>query len=192
MQIFSWSSALRGVCSLPALAFVALFGCGGSGDYECSEEKSCGLGSVCVDGACVEQSCATSDQCGIEQYCDSTSTCVSGCEQDTDCMYGDACNVESRACESNECAETRLDCGFNEFCGPDGDCYDAGGYYCHDCDSDADCGGNGNMCLGSGYCGVTCTYDSDCPGGYDCVGVQDNSGNIVAYQCYTSCYLYEE
>lgn len=187
MALPSWLSFAPRALSLGLL----LAGCGGGSEFECSEDKACALGSVCVDGACVEQACATSDQCGIEQYCDSTSTCVDGCQEDADCMYGDSCDVNTHTCSSGACTDTELDCAFNEFCGPDGSCYDAGGYYCHDCDSDADCGGNGNICL-NGYCGVSCTYDSDCPAGYDCAGIQDNAGNIVTYQCYTSCWLYGE
>ncbi len=170
---------------------LGLVGCGGA-NYECSETVACALGSECINGTCVSQSCATSDQCGIEEYCDNSGTCVGGCQEDADCMYGDYCDQEASECNPAECTDSRLDCSFNEFCSPSGECYDAGGYYCHDCDVDEDCGGNGNMCLSGGYCGVTCTYDSDCPDGYDCAGVQDISGNIIAYQCYTSCWLYEE
>jgi hypothetical protein len=183
-MITSWVARLAGL--------LLVIGCTGA-DYECSETVACSLGSVCVDGSCVEQSCATSDQCGIEEYCDGSGSCVTGCQEDTDCMYGDYCDVENAECRSAECSDARLDCAFNEFCNiGTGECYDAGGYYCHDCDVDEDCGGNGNLCLNGGYCGVTCTTDSDCPTGYDCAGVSDISGNIIAYQCYTSCWLYEE
>lgn len=173
---------------LASAMMVSLVGCGTS-TYECSESKACPLGSDCVDGSCVSQGCATSDQCGIEQYCDTNNKCASGCLLDTDCKYGEYCDTEAAQCASAECSDTRTDCAFNEFCNPTGECYDAGGYYCHDCETDTDCGGNGNICY-SGYCSVTCESDEDCPQGYDCVGFSDISGNIVAYGCFTSCWLY--
>lgn len=159
--------------------------------FECSETQPCGLGSVCIDGTCQERNCATSEQCGIEQYCASNNTCTPGCESDTDCMFGDYCNVDARTCEPAECNDSRIDCDFGEFCSPAGECYTATGYYCKDCEQDEDCGGAGNYCLGSGYCGVQCEQDSDCPAGYDCLPLQDVSGNVIAYQCYTYCWLYE-
>ncbi len=166
---------------------LALAGCG-TKSYECSETQPCALGSTCVSGSCVADGCATSDQCGIGQYCDTTSTCVAGCQADTDCKYGEACDTTAGQCVTAECTDTRQ-CAFNQFCSPTGECYDAGGYYCHDCQTDNDCGGNGNLCL-SGYCGVTCVTDSDCPDAYDCAGLTDINGNVVAYQCYTSCWLF--
>ncbi|MES2639927.1 MAG: hypothetical protein V4850_10610 [Myxococcota bacterium] len=167
-----------------------LLGCP-SEEAECSEDVACPFGSVCEAGVCEAQSCATSMQCGIEQYC-SDSTCVDGCETDDDCRFGDLCDEETSECAAAECVDTRLDCGFGEFCNPGGECYQAGGYFCAACEDDGDCGGNGNMCLNGGYCGVTCDGDSDCPGGYDCLPVADFNGNVVSNQCFTYCWLYEE
>lgn len=164
--------------------------CTGS-TFECSENTPCELGSVCVEGTCVTQNCATSDQCGIGQYCGPQNTCVEGCQGDTDCIYGEYCAEETSTCEVAECSDTRIDCDFGEFCSPAGECYQAAGYYCRDCENDEDCGGNGNYCL-SGYCGVACVADSDCPSGYDCLPLSDVNGNIISYQCWTYCWLYEE
>jgi hypothetical protein len=174
------------------MRFLLLFllGCTGA-DPECSEDIPCDFGSVCVDGTCEAQSCATSEQCGIEQYCDN-STCVDGCEADSDCRFGDTCDQTAHTCGTAGCTDTRLDCGFGEFCSPAGECYDAGGYFCAPCEENGDCGGNGNMCLNGGYCGVTCEGDSDCPGGFDCVPVSDFNGNVVSNQCFTYCWLYED
>lgn len=91
----------------------------------------------------------------------------------------------------NQCTDSRLDCGYKEFCSPAGECYEAGGRYCQDCEDDADCG-PGNYCLG-GYCGVACEDDTDCPGGFDCYPITDSlTGNIVGHQCWTACWLFEE
>lgn len=172
-----------------SVLFLSLLACSRAPEAECSESTPCPFGSVCVEGVCEEQSCATSDQCGIEQYCKDR-TCVDGCLESTDCMFGDTCDAETNTCTPGECTDTRTDCGFGEFCSPAGDCYDAGGNYCKPCQEDGDCG-DGNYCL-AGYCGVACDTDADCPGGYDCLPLGDGSGNIVTYQCWTYCWLYEE
>lgn len=165
-----------------------LLGC--TKEVECSETKACPFGSSCVEGKCEAQSCVTSEQCPIESYCKDYQ-CQVGCQSDADCRFGDKCNAESSACEGQACSDTRTDCAFGEFCGVDGGCYEAGGYYCRGCSDDGDCGGNGNLCL-SGYCGVTCDSDKDCPNGYDCLPVTDINGNVYVYQCWTYCWLYEE
>lgn len=176
------------------IAFIASFllACTARQAAECSEEVPCPFGSMCVEGVCESRGCATSEQCGIEQYC-ADGTCVDGCAEDADCMFGDVCNADAKTCEAGECADTRTDCGFGEFCSPAGECYDAGGYYCRPCQDDGDCGGldAGNYCI-SGYCGVECQTSGDCPAGYDCLPFQDGNGNIITHQCWTYCWLYEE
>jgi len=168
--------------------FLTLLACSKAPEAECSAELACPFGEVCVEGACQAQSCVTSEQCGIEQYCKEGS-CADGCAADTDCMFGDVCDADTRTCTVGECSDTRTDCGFGEFCSPSGDCYEAGGNYCKPCEADGDCGA-GNYCL-AGYCGVACDNDLDCPAGYDCLPLGDVSGNIITYQCWTSCWLYE-
>ena len=174
------------------LLLVGHLSCSTSTKAECSEEVVCpGFGEECIEGQCVAKSCATSEQCGIEQYCNEQSVCAAGCKEDTDCMFGDLCDTTVNTCIEAECSDTRLHCGFGEFCSLAGDCYDAAGYYCQDCEDDGDCGGNGNICYG-GYCGVTCETNKDCPNGYGCLAFQDLSGNILFHQCWTACYLFEE
>lgn len=166
--------------------------CSVSTKAECSEETACtGFGEECIEGTCVAASCATSDQCGIEQFCNKESICEAGCAADSDCMFGDLCDLQLATCVEAECTDTKLDCGFGEFCSLAGDCYEAAGYYCQDCEDDGDCGGNGNICYG-GYCGVTCEFDRDCPNGFDCLPFSDLSGNILFHQCWTACWLFED
>ena len=69
-------------------------------------------------------------------------------------------------------------------------CYDAGEQYCKFCDEDSECG-EGNYCYGH-YCGVDCSDGQECPGGFECFPFTDDVGNIVAYQCWTYCWLYED
>lgn len=170
-----------------------VLGCGKTAP-ECSETVSCGFGEMCVEGVCKGQTCATSAQCNMEQYC-SGGACVAGCEDDEDCYPGDACDVAAATCGPATCTDTRTDCAFGEFCNTlTGECYDAGGYYCHPCVGDEDCGGNGNYCLDFGYppsnfCGVTCTFESDCPDGYTCAEVS-LPDSAVTFQCITYCWLF--
>ena len=182
------------------LLVVFLLACSGKEEAECASDDACGFGEVCLEGQCKGRSCATSAQCGMEQYCLS-GECKNGCEVDADCYPGDACDTTSStvgSCATAACTSSRIDCEFNQFCNSvTGECYDAGGYYCKSCNDDSDCGGSGNYCLNLGYaesdfCGVTCSTDSDCPSGYTCSPLGDLSGNIIAYQCLTYCWLYEE
>ncbi len=172
-------------------AFLLVLSCAKSTKAECSEDTPCAFGEECIEGQCVASTCATSTQCGIEQYCGADNTCVAGCQEDSDCMFGDYCDTDASTCVAAECTDTHLDCSLGEFCSPTGDCYEAGGYYCRDCEEDGDCGGGGNYCY-SGYCGVECDSQKDCPAGYDCVGLQDLSGNIVTHICFTACWLFED
>ena len=180
--------------SMLALLLLALTGC--KEEPECSEEVACDFGEVCIEGTCVSTPCNTSAQCGMEEYCENRQ-CQSGCSEDGDCYPGDICDLETNSCVERGCRDTRLDCGFQEFCNSaNGDCYEAGGYYCKECGNDDDCGGNGNLCLYFGgsfrYCGVTCNTDDDCPAGFGCYPVGDRTGNIEATLCYTYCWLYED
>ncbi|MFZ5475550.1 MAG: hypothetical protein ACOZNI_02140 [Myxococcota bacterium] len=163
-----------------------LLGCPTAGNpVECDEETACAFGSVCVDGQCEAQTCATSDQCGIEYYC-KDSACVAGCELDGDCRFGDYCDTETNTCAPSKCSDAHLDCEFGQFCSQIGECYDAGGYYCRPCEDHGDCGGGGNACYFDA-CQVACERQEDCPAGYVCGAIQDYNGNILGNYCYTSC-----
>lgn len=173
---------------------LALWGC--TEEPECSEEVACPFGSVCDAGVCVEIPCSTSDQCRMNEYCEDR-VCVEGCAEDGDCPPGEVCDVDAHTCEARGCRSTRLDCDYKEFCNEaNGECYEAGGYYCRSCADNDDCGGNDNLCLSFGtsgqYCGVTCSTSEDCPAGFDCSPIGDINGNIVSYQCLTYCWLYDE
>lgn len=173
-----------------------LFFAGCATEPECTAEVLCPFGEVCVEGFCEEIPCSTSEQCAMEETCVDRQ-CVPGCSSDNDCYPGDACDARTLTCEPRGCRETSLDCGFKEFCNTaSGDCYEAGDYYCRECSSDESCGGNGNLCLNFGggyeYCGVTCESDDDCPSGFGCYPIGDGTGQIISYQCYTYCWLYED
>lgn len=180
---------MRHLLLLIGLVFAG-FGC--QEPPECDQNTPCAFGEVCKLGVCQVVGCATSEQCPMEHYC-SAGACFPGCEEQSDCYPGDTCNVEAGQCESGGCTDTRLDCGYKEFCNEfSGECYDAGGYFCKECNDDYDCGGNGNLCTGSGYCGVSCDSNDDCPSGFNCFPFVDMAGNVVDYQCYTYCWLYED
>ena len=117
-----------------------------------------------------------------------------GCTTDQDCYPGDRCDGETEQCVAQPCVDTQVDCGYREFCNTvSGECYDAGNLYCKPCDRDneeLDCGKD-NLCF-AGYCGVDCSEGKECPGGFDCYPFNDDSGNIVTWQCITYCWLYED
>lgn len=174
--------------SLSALAF---FSCGPK--YECGNDDPCALGEQCVAGFCQEALCSSSQQCPIETYCQARE-CVSGCQNDGDCRTGFGCDQDLGECAPNECTDTSVDCGFREYCNvATGDCYDAGEQYCRPCRNsteEQDCG-TGNSCIG-GYCGVNCEGGQGCPSGFDCYPFENDVGQIVTYQCFTYCWLYED
>lgn len=174
------------------LAAVVLFSCNKDKvEVECDEETRCPyIGEVCVEGQCQEFRCATSTQCPMESYC-SGGDCLPGCVEDGDCYTGYVCDPELNVCEKDACADTQVDCGYREFCNTaTGDCYDAGSQYCRFCDEDSECGED-NICYAH-YCGVDCSDGQECPGGFECAGFTDEHGNIVTYQCFTYCWLYED
>ncbi len=172
------------------LLALTLWGCNG-GPSECDAERPCeGFGETCVRGECVAGACATSAQCPMEHHCDGNQ-CEAGCELPSDCYPGFTCNTESGACEQDDCFDTHVDCGYREFCNAaTGDCFDAGEQYCRFCNEDEECG-EGNLCLNH-YCGVDCSGGRECPSGFECYPFGDDFGNIVAYQCFTYCWLYED
>ena len=100
---------------------------------ECDQDTPCEFGQTCKLGVCTSVGCATSTQCPMENFC-SNGTCTPGCAENADCYPGDSCNVESGQCEVSGCTDSRLDCGYKEFCNEfSGECYDAGGYFCKEC-----------------------------------------------------------
>lgn len=171
------------------LGAAALAACSSGPSFECDENTPCGFGEVCQAGQCIEFRCATSAQCPIESYC-FDGDCLPGCAEDGDCKTGSSCNLETKQCEKLSCTDSSVDCGYREFCNSaTGDCYDAGDQYCRFCNDDSECG-EGNLCI-SHYCGVDCSRGQECPSGFECYGFPDDQGNIVAFQCFTYCWLYE-
>lgn len=180
-----------------ALLSLVLGACGGSKvEGQCSEDTPCDDFATCVDGECVRNLCSVNADCGMEAYCAGDGRCTGGCQSGDDCYPGDTCNLGDNRCVAGGCRSTTLDCGFNEFCDPAvGDCYDAGGTYCEPCTNDNECGGDGDLCLnlGGGYgrfCGAECASESDCPGGYTCIPISDEFGQVFTYQCITYCWLF--
>ena len=177
-----------------ALIFAFGASCGPTAEIECTETEPCpNITEQCVSGQCIDVGCSTSSQCPIESYCDGGS-CYRGCREDFDCYPGSHCDIEADpagTCVENACTDTRVDCGFREFCNlATGDCYDAGEQYCKKCDDDSDCG-DGNLCLNQS-CGVDCSGGNECPAGFECYPFGDGSGEIVAYQCFTYCWLFDD
>lgn len=177
-----------------ALALVGA-SCGSPPAIECTETQPCpNITEICQAGQCVEVGCSTSSQCPIESYCDGGS-CYRGCREDFDCYPGNHCEITegtSGTCVEDACTDTKVDCGFREFCNlATGDCYDAGEKYCRKCDDNADCD-DGNLCLNQA-CGVDCSGGQECPSGFECYPFSgDGSGEITHYQCFTYCWLYED
>jgi hypothetical protein len=174
------------------LLFALLVGCKShKPQTECDEETPCSrIGEVCTEGFCVEARCANSSQCPMESYC-SGGDCLPGCTEEDDCLPGSTCDVETKTCVDEACTNTTIDCGYREFCNvATGDCYDAGDQYCKFCDEDWECG-EGNLCYAH-YCGVDCSRGEECPGGFECIPFADDAGNIVTYQCFTYCWLYDD
>ena len=185
-------SKLRPVLMHVLVCFSLLLSGCFSSDVECSAEQACDFGEVCVEGQCISGRCSTSSQCPMEYRCKNR-TCEPGCTTDQDCYPGDRCDGETEQCVAQPCVDTQVDCGYREFCNTvSGECYDAGNLYCKPCDRDneeLDCGKD-NLCF-AGYCGVDCSEGKECPGGFDCYPFNDDSGNIVTWQCITYCWLYE-
>jgi hypothetical protein len=164
---------------------------GGESEFECDEETPCAqIDQICVEGECEELQCANSTQCPMESYC-LAGECIRGCVEEGDCYPGWTCDTELQTCVEEGCQDTQTDCGYREFCNAaSGDCYDAGDQYCKFCNEDWECG-EGNICYGH-YCGVDCSDGRECPAGFECFAFADETGNIVAYQCWTYCWLYED
>lgn len=184
-------SALRALLGAAALGALAA-SCGSR--FECDEQTPCDFGEQCVAGQCEVPQCSTSQQCPIDTYCAPNRECVPGCEVDTDCRPGFACDTEAGECVEDGCTDTRVDCGYREFCNvATGECYDAGGVLCRPCraaTATQDCG-EGNECI-NGACTRDCSGGQECPAGFECYPFANDDGDIVTYQCFTYCWLYED
>lgn len=175
------------------LLVLAMTGCT---PKECETSENCAPGTVCsVSGTCQQLACTSSTDCPVGNWCDlDKGDCSAGCVSDNDCLPSEQCDVEQRQCFTPGCRNTKLDCGFGEFCNElSGECFDAGNAYCRPCERNEDCGNNGaNICLRFGgqldaYCGVDCSIDQNCPQGYTCVQVT-NAGAAVSFQCIAACW----
>lgn len=175
-------------------AALLLAGCGKT--FECDEETSCDFGETCVAGLCQESACATSAQCPIETYCAPNRRCEPGCEADADCRAGYECNLSTTpgTCEQEPCVSSHVDCGFGEFCNAaTGECYAAGGQYCRPCEPETvtqDCGAGG-VCY-AGACAPDCAGGRECPSGFECLPFVNDAQQIVAWRCFTYCWLYDD
>ncbi len=176
---------------LAGLLLLAACGKDPAPEVQCDEDTLCPtVGDVCREGQCVESLCANSTQCPMESYC-LAGECLPGCTEETDCYPGWTCDTTAQTCIEEGCTDTQNDCGFKEFCNlANGDCYDAGGQYCSFCDEDAECG-EGNYCINH-YCGVDCASGQECPAGFECYPFGDANGNIITYQCFTYCWLFDD
>ena len=167
-----------------------LMSCGREGGNECSSDIPCGFGATCVNGYCEGATCNTSAECPMEHVCDDKRRCTPGCQRDGDCYPGDACDLDSGTCKADRCENTHLDCGFREYCNVgSGECYDAGERFCRPCTEDVECGTG--YCY-AGACTVDCSDGQECPSGFTCSPFGDGAGNILSYQCWTFCWLYDD
>jgi len=175
---------------LCALAALATSGC----KAECEQNLNCPADQVCTDGKCAARLCLDSSTCPMETFCsDEDGTCKGGCQGDRDCYPYHRCDEDGR-CVENGCRNTSLDCGLGQFCNElTGECFDAGGAYCHTCEVDSDCGGS-SFCLdigapgGQRYCLVDCSMGQECPRGYPCVDIVNGGGAVVGMGCYARCW----
>lgn len=173
------------------LAWLIFAACTGK-EPECSAEIPCAnIAETCQGDVCVTKRCANSSQCPMESYCNG-GDCFAGCVEEGDCYPGSTCDIETKTCLEDACTNTEIDCDYREFCNTaTGDCYDAGSQYCNFCNYEpGECGDDRNICYAH-YCGVDCSEGQPCPSGFECSPFTDEVGNIVTYQCFTYCWLYE-
>ena len=53
-----------------------------------------------------------------------------------------------------------------------------------------DCGAGGVCYLGS--CAPDCSGGRECPGGFECVPFVNDAQQVVAWRCFTYCWLYDD
>jgi hypothetical protein len=147
--------------------------------------------------------CLSSVDCLVpETYCDlEQQLCVPGCERDNDCLNA---NME---CIANSCrvrgCSGNFQCAFGEVCDLEtSDCELAVGRHCEaDCDpmDEASCGDGGQRCLSlqdedenplGDFCFEPCAESpNECPQGYQCIDLEDQSGNVTDRLCVRRCDL---
>jgi hypothetical protein len=177
------------------LGFTFLAACkGGGGVPECVDDGGCLTGQACVEQACKDVECVSSQDCGIGHWCDvgTDHTCKEGCGVDDDCAAGKSCDVDAHECQAYGCRDTQLDCNYGETCN-NGTCEKVPGPYCKagcnaftggGCGSDASCY-SWDYYGTETYCLVTCNPSDvePCPRGYECA---DATG-LGDYVCYGDC-----
>jgi hypothetical protein len=103
----------------------------------CANSAECDEGQLCLENACEDVDCLTSNDCDLDQYCDVGYDCVAGCQSDDDCYAGQNCNTSSGQCEEYGCRDTVLDCDIGEYCNTlTGECYPDSQRHCQSCNQD--------------------------------------------------------
>lgn len=128
---------------------------------ECTTDRDCPEGTLCVGRACVRDAvrCDTDRDCPDPATTCENGTCVTptaGCTTDDECPRGEIC-------EGGACRPAPAGCETDDVCGPGRRCLDG---TCVDdapaCDEDADCAD------GSGCVDGVCVPTGDCQGDRDC------------------------
>ncbi len=166
---------------------------------ECTTNKECDEGSICVQERCRAVECMTAEDCGLGKICAENHTCTPGCEKDSDCLAGESCNEGT--CAPYGCRDTQLDCNYGEICDPTtGSCYPDEAGACTECTPGASrtclpneergpCSGTGG-CPSGQECYIaelddarTCRTASECPSGWICSAVDNGSGGTAGPYC---------
>jgi len=107
------SSAVFGVL----LTVLAVAGCSGKVDTQCSAASDCPSGASCIQGMC-----AALPQCSRSGDCDAGSSCIASvctpvgnpCQKNQDCARGATCS-EHDICAPPSCTSA-IDCGLEQVC----------------------------------------------------------------------------
>ncbi|MEL6178315.1 MAG: FG-GAP-like repeat-containing protein, partial [Myxococcota bacterium] len=124
------------------------FNGGNTGEPECVQAIDCAIGSLCINGQCVE-GCLSNTDCPTGELC-MGNQCIAGeCASSSDCTSGQQCNMTTLSCV--DCLSD-LDCIGNLVCS---------NFTCVGCTSDSECP-IGTVCESeTGGC-VECIADLDC------------------------------
>ncbi len=161
---------------------------------------------------CVAVDCLEDSHCEIGTYCGENNFCIPGCATDIDCFADQHCDSENRACITDGCTDSQIDCAYGEFCQDSGECeFVPAEPGCQTCTPDPwgfDLQGScpsGGKCLSfnpvegfeqyenESYCFFDCHGGGDnaCPRGYECQ-TQDFDGTGEQSVCVAYCpVLYE-